>query len=213
MDPHVSDKGKKRNQSRDAAKNKEFATKEERSLHWRKVHKRNLGQKKQTTQRATVRSAFANESHHALNELLAQQPKRVIVKDLSPMRGKAKGKKMLRTVSLWMRSVLNERASFKTQARGSCLEAVASAYTSQECSHSGFTAEDNRAGDYFRCLNCGMVDTADGNAAKVTGKRFTDPEMKPWMNKFRNLSFAPRNHNKFNGIKSRETRMNTGFLV
>ena len=99
------------------------------------------------------------------------------------MRGKAQGKKMSRKVSLWMRSVLNERASCKTEARGSRLEAVASAYTSQECSHCGFTAKENRAGDHFRCLHCGTVDTADGNAAKVILKRSTDPEIKPWMTK------------------------------
>ncbi len=90
---------------------------------------------------------------------------------------------MSRKVSLWMRSVLNERASCKTEARGSRLEAVASAYTSQECSHCGFTAKENRAGDHFRCLHCGTVDTADGNAAKVILKRSTDPEIKPWMTK------------------------------
>ncbi len=27
------------------------------------------------------------------------------------------------------------------------------------------------------------------------------------------LTFAPRNHNKYNGEKDRKTRMNTGFLV
>ena len=184
VDARVSDKGKKRNQIRDTAKNKEFATEEERNNHLRKVRKHNLGQKKQTAQRKKARTAFASEINQALNEVLAQQPKRVIVEELSHMRGKAKGKKMSRKVSLWMRSVLNERASFKTEVRGSRLEAVASAYTSQECSHCGFTVKENRAGDHFRCLHCGTVDTADGNAAKVILKRFYDPEMKPWMNKF-----------------------------
>ena len=95
------------------------------------------------------------------------QPERVIVENLTHRRGKANGKKMSRVVSMWMRSILNERANFKTEARGSCLEAVASAYTSQECSYCGYTTEKNRDQDHFRCLNCGTVDTADGNAAKV----------------------------------------------
>jgi anaerobic ribonucleoside-triphosphate reductase len=115
------------------------------------------------------------------------------------MRGKAKGKKMSRKVSLWMRSVLNERASFKTAARGSRLEAVASAYTSQECSHCGFTAEKSRAGDHFRCLNCGTVDTADGNAAKVILKRFYDPAMKPWMTKFHIKKILDRRNAEITG--------------
>ena len=61
---------------------------------------------------------------------------------------------------------------------------MASAYTSQECAHCGFTVKDIRKEDHFRCVFCGTVDTADGNAAKVILKRFTDPEIKPWMNKF-----------------------------
>ena len=60
---------------------------------------------------------------------------------------------------------------------------MASAYTSQECSQCGFTAKDNRKGDHFRCLFCGTVDRADGNAAKVILKRSTDPEIKLWMTK------------------------------
>lgn len=67
--------------------------------------------------------------------------------------------------------------------RGSHLQAVASAYTSQECSQCGYTAKDNRHGDHFRCLFCGTVDTADGNAAKVILKRSTDPEITVWMKK------------------------------
>ena len=49
----------------------------------------------------------------------------------------AKGKKMSRRVSLWMRSILAQRLDFKTPARGSRRQGVASAYTSQECSHCG----------------------------------------------------------------------------
>ncbi|MCL4495101.1 MAG: transposase [Firmicutes bacterium] len=180
-DAVVQDKGKKRNHIRDAAKNRRFATEKERHAHLRKVRKNNLGQKKQNAQRTKARASFATEINHALNEVLAQQPPRVIVEDLTHMRGKAKGKKMSRTVSMWMRSTLNERADFKTEARGSRLEAVASAYTSQECSQCGFTSSDNRTGDHFRCLWCGTVDTADGNAAKVILKRLTDPDIKPWM--------------------------------
>lgn len=125
VDARVSDKGQKRNQIRHTAKNKKFATEEERNNHLRKAHKPKLGQQKQNAQRTKTRTASANEINRALNEVPAQQPKRVIVEDLSHLRGKAKGKKMSRRVSLWMRSVLNERASFKTEARGSRLEAVA----------------------------------------------------------------------------------------
>jgi IS605 OrfB family transposase len=181
VDARVAGKGKKRNQIRDAAKNKVFATEPERSAHLKTVRRNNLGKKKQRAQRTQARAAFATEINHALNEVLEQDPQRVIVEDLSHMRGQAQGKKMSRQVSLWMRSVLTERLDFKTTARGSRRQAVASAYTSQECSQRGFTAKDNRT-DHFRCLFCGTVDTADGNAAKVIWKRVTDPEIQPWMN-------------------------------
>ena len=73
------------------------------------VHQNNLGKKKQDTRRAQARAAFATEINHALNDVLEQGPQRIIVEDLSHMRGKAQGKKMSRQVSLWMRSVLTER--------------------------------------------------------------------------------------------------------
>ena len=103
-DQTVQDKGKKRNQIRDTAKNRKFATEKEYNDHLRKVRKHNLGKKKQNQQRKRVRSSFATEINHALNEVLAQQPARVIVEDLTPMRGIAKSKKMSRIVSMWMRS-------------------------------------------------------------------------------------------------------------
>ena len=53
------------------------------------------------------------------------------------------------------------------KVRGSHQQAVASAYTSQECSQGGFTAKDNRTGDHFRYLFCRTVDIGGGNAAKV----------------------------------------------
>ncbi len=183
VDATVSDQGKKRNQIRAAAKNKAFVSQEERQAHLKKVQRNNLGKKKQTRRRVQARAAFATEINHALNEVLEQDPQRIIVEDLSHMRGKAQGKKMSRRVSLWMRSVLTERLDFKTTARGSRRQAVASAYTSQECSQCGYTAKSNRTGDHFRCRYCGTVDTADGNAAKVILKRSTDTEIKPWMTK------------------------------
>jgi len=199
VDARVSDKGKKRNQIRDAAKNKKFATEKERHAHLKKVRRNNLGKKKQDSWRTKARVAFAAEINHALNDVLEQRPQRIIVEDLSHMRGKAQGKKMSRQVSLWMRSVLAERLDFKTTARGSRRQAVASAYTSQECAHCGFTAKDNRKGDHFRCVFCGTIDTADGNAAKVILKRFSDPEIKPWMNKLQIKKILDRRNIQITG--------------
>ena len=199
VDARMTDKGKKRNKIRDAAKNKALVDEKEHQAHLKKVRRHNLGKKKQDTRRTKARAAFATEINHAINDVLEQGPQRVIVEDLRHMRGKAKSKKMSRHVSLWMRIVLTERLDFKTRARGSRLQAVASAYTSQECSHCGFTAKDNRKGDRFRCLFCGTVDTADGNAAKVILKRATDPEIKPWMNTLQIKRILDRRHIQITG--------------
>ncbi len=85
------------------------------------------------------------------------------------------------------------------KVRGSHQQAVASAYTSQECSQCGYTAKDNRHGDHFRCLWCGTVDTADGNAAKVILRRVDDPEIKPWMNRFQIKRIIDRRNDKITG--------------
>jgi transposase len=155
--------------------------------------------KKRKQQRRRARSSFATAINQALNGVLAQQPQRVIVEDLTHLRGKAKGKQMSRTVSLWMRRTLNERADFTTAARGSRLQAVDSADTSQEWAHCGFTAEENRKGDHFRCWWCGTADTADGNAAKVIGKRADDPEFNPWMTKFHIKKILDRRNAQITG--------------
>jgi transposase len=199
VDARVLDKGKKRNQIRYAALNEHFEDKKEKAAWQAKVAKHNLGKKKQTAFRKRSRSAFANEINHAFNEVLDQSPRQVIIEDISHMRGRTKSKKVSRIVSLWMRGVLQERASFKITARGSRLQAVASAYTSQECSNCGFTAKENRTGDCFRCLHCGTVDTADGNAAKVILKRAYDPEFKPWMTKFHIKKILDRRNAQITG--------------
>jgi IS605 OrfB family transposase len=168
MDDDLTEKGKRRNKIRARA---EKSNKEKRC----RVHKHNLGTKKQTQKRRRTQATIAREINQSIQEVMSTRPTLVVVEDLSGMRGRTKSKKLSRQVSLWMRAILKDRLLFKVQAGGSCLQAVLSAYTSQECSSCGYTHSDNRKGDHFRCLWCGMVDTADGNAAKVIVKRALDP--------------------------------------
>ncbi|MCY0880877.1 MAG: hypothetical protein OWS74_02690 [Firmicutes bacterium] len=84
---------------------------------------------------------MATTINHAIRAVLAQNPEQVIVEDLGHLRGRTKSKRLSRHVSLWTRSILQERWDFKTRARGSRRQAVASAYMSQECSACGFTAK------------------------------------------------------------------------
>ena len=200
VDERLVDTGKKRNQIRHAALNQAFADEPAAQRHQAKVKKHNLGQKKQKRRQKQARAAMATTINRSTHAVLAQDPEQVIVEDLGHMRGKAQGKKMSRQVSLWTRSILQERLDFKTQGRGSHLQAVASAYTSQECSQCGYTTKDNRHGDHFRCLWCGTVDTADGNAAKVILKRSTDPEIKLWMKKEAIKKILDQRHAQIAGV-------------
>ena len=54
------------------------------------------------------------------------------------------------------------------------VEQVEPDHTSQRCSHTdcGFTHEDNRDGEQFRCLKCGYEINADYNGAKNVGLRY-----------------------------------------
>lgn len=92
-----------------------------------------------------------------------------------------------------------ERLGFKVKVRGSHRQAVASAYTSQECAQCGYTAKDNRHGGHFRCLWYSAVGTADGNAAKVILKRSTDLEIKLWMTKERIKKILDQRHARITG--------------
>ncbi len=199
VEERLVDTGKKRNQIRQAALHKKLPNESDAQRHQAKIKKHNLGQKKQKRRQKQARAAMATTINCSVNAVLVQDPEQTIVEDLNQMRGKAKGKKMSRQVSLWTRSILQERLDFKTQVRGSHLQAVASAYTSQECSQCGYTAKDNRHGDHFRCLWCGTVDTADGNAAKVILKRSTDPEITWWMKKETIKKILDQRHARITG--------------
>ncbi len=196
-----TEKGRRRSKIRTTAEKIAGTIEDEkdRSAYLKKVRRNNLGKKKQIQFRIRSQAAMATVINHALNQVLDQRPENVIMEDLSQMSGRAKNKKLSRRVTLWMRGTLHKRADFKITVGGSRLQAVASAYTSQECSHCGFTAKKNRKGDRFRCKLCGTVDTADGNAAKVILKRFYDPEIKLWMSKFQIKRILDRRNAEITG--------------
>ena len=167
-DDDLTEKGRRRNQIRTRA---EKSSKKKR----RRVQKHNLGTKKQAQKCRRTRATIAREINQSIREVMSTRPTLVVVEDLSDMRGRTKSKKLSRKVSMWMRKILKDRLLFKVQVGCSRLQAVLSAYTSQECSSCGYTHSDNRKGDHFRCIHCGTVDTADRNAAKVIVKRALDP--------------------------------------
>ena len=75
---------------------------------------------------------------------------------------------------VWAFRRLVEHVEYKAPDRGIVVEQVAPNHTSQRCSHTdcGFTHEDNRDGEQFKCLKCGYEINADYNGAKNVGLRY-----------------------------------------
>ncbi|MFB6162023.1 MAG: RNA-guided endonuclease InsQ/TnpB family protein [Halococcoides sp.] len=75
---------------------------------------------------------------------------------------------------VWAFRRLVEYVEYKAPERGVAVEQVEPDHTSQRCSHTdcGFTHEDNRNGEQFRCLKCGYEINADYNGAKNIGLRY-----------------------------------------
>ena len=75
---------------------------------------------------------------------------------------------------IWAFGHLVEYVEYKAPERGVAAEQVEPDHTSQWCSHTdcGFTHEDNRDGERFRCLKCGYEITANYNGAKNIGLRY-----------------------------------------
>ena len=75
---------------------------------------------------------------------------------------------------IWAFRRLIEYVEYKAPERGVSVEQVEPNYTSQRCSRTdcGFTHEDNRHGEQFRCQKCGYELNADYNAAKNIGLRY-----------------------------------------
>ncbi|ERH08295.1 MAG: transposase [halophilic archaeon J07HX64] len=73
----------------------------------------------------------------------------------------------------WAFRTIQEYTEYKAEEYGILVDIVQPAYTSQQCSHGecGFTHEDNRDGDEFKCLKCRTELHADYNAARNIGWR------------------------------------------
>ena len=74
----------------------------------------------------------------------------------------------------WAFRRLCEYVSYKAPEQGISVEQVEPNHTSQRCSRTdcGFTHEDNRHGEHFKCQKCGYRVNADYNGAKNIGLRY-----------------------------------------
>lgn len=77
---------------------------------------------------------------------------------------------------IWAFRQLYEYVAYKAPVYGIDVEHVEPQHTSQRCSKCGFTHEDNRDGEHFRCRKCEYAVNADYNAAKNIGLRYVRQE-------------------------------------
>jgi len=78
----------------------------------------------------------------------------------------------------WAFKELQRQIQYKARGEGIWTETVDPSYTSQQCSKCGFTHENNRDGDRFKCLKCGKEFHADYNAAKNIGLKHVRNRLK-----------------------------------
>lgn len=160
------------------ARNKLNALRKTSSKHKaHRIRKFNLGKKKQRDRKRKTQIRVRQLISQAIHQVCKGRKPSVIVTENLDIRGKAKSKKMSRLVSYWMRSSLKERLEFLALVEGFHHKQVNPAYTSQMCPACGHVHKGNRAGDTFKCLNCGHTDYADRVAATNLKARYYDTDI------------------------------------
>jgi transposase, IS605 OrfB family, central region len=111
--------------------------------------------------------------HNRANELIAEAHNAdvngIIFENLEHIRETiAHGSKFQQ----WAYAKFVELVDYKIEPTMLFVDFVNPAYTSQRCSHCGFTHEDNRDDKQFNCQDCGYEANADYNAAKNIAVRY-----------------------------------------
>ncbi|GFP24885.1 putative transposase [Candidatus Hakubella thermalkaliphila] len=126
-------------------------------------------------------NAFSrNEIGRALNQMLDELLKgsAVALERLSVKDMRFKSRQMNRVLRASQLGYVRDKLKFKLDERGIRYRSVQPAYSSQQCSHCGFTFSLNRRSQAeFRCLWCGYEANADVNAAANLAERFGDEEL------------------------------------
>ncbi|MFC7041676.1 RNA-guided endonuclease InsQ/TnpB family protein [Halonotius sp. GCM10025705] len=110
-------------------------------------------------------------SKQVVSEAVANGCDAIVLEDLDQIGERiSNGKKFQQ----WAFREVGRQITYKAKAEGITVEVVNPAYTSQQCSHTecGFTHENNRNGDEFRCQKCGKELHSDYNAARNIAARY-----------------------------------------
>ena len=117
--------------------------------------------------------------HTVANEIVTEAVEHecdvIVFEDLSDIRERLPQAKWHH---IWAFRRLVAYVDYKAPEQGVSVDQVEPSHTSQRCSRTdcGFTHEDNRDGEQFRCLKCGYEVNADYNAAKNVGTRYARKE-------------------------------------
>ena len=162
----------------------------------RKIYRNNLRRKKLDRRHhrhySHIRDIIAKGTHK-----LCDKASTIACEDLTvPMKSRSgRGKNTNRRLSGWVKGLMADCLSQISQRRGSSIESVNPAYTSQMDSRNGCLI-GHRVGDWFYCFD-GVVIQADVNAAKNILARLEDKEIQhvDSLSKGKNYlaSNAPRN--------------------
>jgi len=151
--------------------------------HKRDEYERRRGRLQQTGTRSahltiqSIGSRFSDWSldwlHNRANDLIAEARDAdvdgIIFEKLDHIRENiANGSKFQQ----WAYAKFVELVEYKVESTALFVDTVTPAYTSQRCSHCGFTHEDNRDDKQFACQDCGYEVNADYNAAKNIAVRY-----------------------------------------
>jgi hypothetical protein len=117
------------------------------------------------------------EVGHALNQMLEALPTGVAfaLENLKVADMRFKARQLNRLLKAHQLGFIRDRLRFKLDERAIRYRSVQPAYSSQQCSHCGFTLSLNRRTQAdFECLWCGHQQHADVNAALNIAERFGD---------------------------------------
>jgi len=131
-----------------------------------KVYKKIVKKKQGSKQFKKTLKERDNLINREINKLDLSKVKTVVVEDLKNVKHKSKFNKQFNNkLSRWSYPRVLDKLNRVCEERGIELIKVNPAYTSQTCNVCDFIHRENRHGEIFRCLKCGMTMDADLNAS------------------------------------------------
>jgi len=139
------------------------------------IYRHNLGRKK-LNERKRIHTAQIRDKIFKATHTVVDKAKVVVCEDLTgSIKSRSYGKDQNRRLAGWVKGTMAEALDAVSQRRGSTLEIVNAAYTSQTDSRYGVLL-GHRHGDTFYCFD-GEVLNADANAAQNVLSRRNDSEI------------------------------------